>query len=196
MTGLAKPPARRSGHSGTVAARAPEGVDLTNAADGRSREAVPVRERVRTTSVAWYGHAELTREEWATYGLRLGAVTRSSRWWLGDWVRFGQHRYTNGRFAVASRISGYDEQTLRNFGYVAGRYEVSRRRENLTWSHHAELAALVSVEQDWWLDEAAARNLSVRRLRDAVRDRHRAQLAAATVVNTEDRTPRSSTVLS
>ena len=135
------------------------------------RRGIQFRERVRTTPVAWYGHAELTREEWETYGSRLGTVTRSSSWWLGDWVRFGQRHYNDHKIEFASHITGYDEQTLRNFAYVAGRCEFSRRRENLSWSHHAEIAALEPDEQDRWLEEAAIQALSVRGLRQRVRTR-------------------------
>jgi hypothetical protein len=133
-------------------------------------------ERVRTTPVAWYGHNGLTRQEWTAYGSKLGVVTKGSNWWLGDWVRFGQRHYNDHRFEIASRITGYDEQTLRNFAYVAGRCDFSRRRENLSWSHHAEVAALEPGEQEQLLDEAVSRKLSVRRLRDAVRVYKRVEL--------------------
>lgn len=129
---------------------------------------VALRERVRTTAVAWYGHADLTRREWESYGSRLGAVTKASSWWLGDWVRFGQRHYNDHRFEHASRITGYDEQTVRNFAYVAGRCEFSRRRENLSWSHHAEVAALTPAEQDRWLEQALTQSLSVRQLRQGL----------------------------
>lgn len=135
---------------------------------------IPLRARVRTTPVAWYGHAELTREEWETYGSRVGAVTKSSSWWLGDWVRFGQRHYNDHRFDFASQITGYDEQTLRNFAYVAGRCEFSRRRENPSWSHHAEVAALEPTDQDRWLEEAATHRLSVRQLRQRVQHERQA----------------------
>lgn len=127
------------------------------------------RKRVRTTSVAWYGHAKLTRSEWESYGSRLGLVTKSSNWWLGDWVRFGQRHYNDHRFEFAARITGYDEQTLRNFAYVSGRCEFSRRRENLSWSHHAEVAPLEPAQQDRWLEDAATGRWSVRQLRERVR---------------------------
>jgi hypothetical protein len=152
----------------------------------REARETPGRERVRTTSVAWYGHNGLTRQEWTAYGSRLGVVTKASNWWLGDWVRFGQRHYNDHRFEIASRITGYDEQTLRNFAYVAGRCDFSRRRENLSWSHHAEVAALESAEQDQLLDQAVSRELSVRRLRDAVRVHRRTELgidASATNVD-------------
>lgn len=126
-------------------------------------------EKVRVTAVAWLGHVQLTLAEWQTYGSRIALVSKSTNWWLGDWLRFGQRRYANG-YRHASELTGYDEQTLMNLVYVAGRYGISRRRENLSWSHHAELAALEPPDQDRWLEEAEAASLSVRQLRQRVRD--------------------------
>ena len=56
----------------------------------------------------------------------------------------------------ASRITGYDVQTLMNMVYVATRFESGRRRERLSWSHHAELAALEPPEQEEWLTRPRA----------------------------------------
>jgi hypothetical protein len=49
---------------------------------------------------------------------------------------------------------------------VASRFELPRRREHLSFSHHAELAALEFPVQEGWLDHATAHRLSVRDLRD------------------------------
>jgi hypothetical protein len=124
--------------------------------------------KAKTTAVAWLGRATLTVEEWQTYGTRLGVMSKSTNWWLGDWVRFGLH-YLDQRYDQICRVTGYDEQTLMNMAYVAKNFPVSRRRENLSWSHHAELAPLPSDEQDRWLDLAVAQKLSVRQLRTKVR---------------------------
>ncbi len=137
------------------------------------RDAAAVR-RVRTTPVAWQARPDLSRHEWEQAGLKLGGVSRSTSWWVGDWVRFGQRRYRGDSYRYASRVTGYDEKTLRNYAYVANRYDQSRRRSNLTWSHHAELAKLDPVDQELWLDEAEARKLTVTALRKKVRHAERA----------------------
>jgi hypothetical protein len=134
---------------------------------GQSRPSV-TQGRARTTSVAWLAHVQLTFDEWQGYGSRIGLVSKSTNWWLGDWVRFGQRHYDQ-RYQQASEVTGYDEQTLMNFAYVSGRYEISRRRENLSWSHHAELAPLQAFDQDVWLERAVAERLSVRQLRAQLR---------------------------
>jgi hypothetical protein len=56
-----------------------------------------------------------------------------------------------------------------NMAYVASRFEFSRRRKNLSWSHHAEVAPLSTDEQEYWLNIAVEKRLSVRRLRSELR---------------------------
>lgn len=134
----------------------------------QTQDRAAAQKRARTTAVAWLGHTDLTVDEWQTFGPRIGLVSKSANWWLGDWVRFGQRRYDQ-RYQRASELTGYDEQTLMNLAYVAGRFEISRRRETVSWSHHAELAKLEVADQELWLDRAATRLLSVRRLRAELR---------------------------
>lgn len=126
------------------------------------RAAAP--EKPELTSVAWVPGRELPYVEWLRLGGRLGVAGRSVGWWLGDWLRYGSARY-GSKYTAALRVTGYDRQTLMNMVYVATRFEVSRRRENLSWSHHAELAGLDIAAQERWLDRAAAERLTVRDLR-------------------------------
>jgi hypothetical protein len=110
--------------------------------------------------------------EWVQHGRRLGVIGRSAGWWIGDWLSYGNARYGD-RYARASRITGYDAQTLMNMVYVASRFEPSRRREGLSWSHHAELAALPPEDQERWLTRAESDRLSVRCLREEIRRERR-----------------------
>jgi hypothetical protein len=43
-------------------------------------------------------------------------------------------------------------QTCRDSAWVASRFELSRRKDNLTFNHHAEVAALPPADLDWQLD--------------------------------------------
>ena len=115
--------------------------------------------------VAWLAHADLDYAEWLRQGSRLGLAGRSAAWWVGDWVRYGIALYGE-KYTAAARVTGYDRQTPMNMVYVATRFDISRRRENLSWSHHAELAALDVDEQERWLERAASEHLSVRDLRE------------------------------
>jgi len=70
---------------------------------------------------------------------------------------------------VAARITGYDAHSLRNMVWISSRFEPSRRRDNLTWSHHASVATLDPDAQNEWLDRAVADRLSVSDLRIELR---------------------------
>jgi hypothetical protein len=148
-----------------------EVVVLNDVPSGASSDGRHLRTRrpADLTSVAWLAVEDLAYDEWIRHGSRLGRASRSSGWWIGDWVRYGASRYGQ-KYAVATRVTGYDEQTLTNMVYVATRFEISRRRENLSWSHHAELSALSIDEQEHWLDRATDNRLSIRDLRRALID--------------------------
>ncbi len=124
---------------------------------------------VAITGVAWIPEgAPLPLEQWLDCGRRLGALGRGVAWWLGDWLLYGNMRYGE-KYARAARVTGYDPQSLMNMSYVASCFNPSRRREQLSWSHHAELAALEPDQQDRWLDFAQTQRLSVHSLRLEVR---------------------------
>ena len=127
--------------------------------------------------MSWAPHEELEVGDWVRQGHWLGVLTRASGWWLGDWLRYGNSRYGE-RYRSAAAITGYDVQTLMNQAYVASRFEVSRRREKLSFSHHAELAALPAEAQARWLSRAERAGLSVRALRAEVRRELRPNAAA------------------
>jgi uncharacterized protein with PIN domain len=133
--------------------------------------------RATISDVSWRAAEDMSLSEWLEYGRRLGVMGRSAGWWIGDWLTYGNHVFGE-RYVRASRITGYDAQTLMNMAYVASRFDVSRRRGKLSWSHHAEIAAMEPEEQDHWLERAEADRLSVRCLREGIR-RERLRTKAA-----------------
>jgi hypothetical protein len=133
--------------------------------------------------VAWTPKSDLDYRGWVAAGHRLGAIGRGSQWWIGDWIRYGASRWGE-KYAEAARITGYDPHTLRNMAYVASRFDLSLRRDNLTWSHHALLVSLDHREQNYWLDRAGHDRLSVADLRCELRATHGSHKRA-------DRTPSS-----
>jgi len=120
------------------------------------------------SSVACELGDSLDLESWIRIGMRLGTIGRGSAWWIGDWVNYGNARFGE-KYSRAARVTGYDVQSLMNMALVASKFRISRRRENLSWSHHAEVAALSEEEQERWLDEAEQTRLSVHALRDKLR---------------------------
>lgn len=111
---------------------------------------------------------QLSFEKWVKIGRQLSDVYTSSAWCLGDWLVYGEEAYT-GRYRNAIEQTSLDYQTLRNYAWVAKRFSLSRRREGLSFGHHAEVAALSEPEQDFWLRKAEELNWSVKRMRHEVR---------------------------
>ena len=86
------------------------------------------------TDIPW-----ATREEWLAHGRRLGERVERDRWALGDWACHGEQAYGDLAEVAAKIRIGYGY--LGNLKSVARKIEVSRRRETLSWDHHAAIAA-------------------------------------------------------
>jgi transcriptional regulator with XRE-family HTH domain len=106
-------------------------------------------------------------QAWQEIGAQLLALEGGLNWWLGDWLNFGQAKYGE-KYTAAIEITGRDRQNLADLAWVAGRYEPARRRESLSWTHHREVAALPSDDQDRLLDTAEREKWSVRALRESI----------------------------
>jgi len=107
-------------------------------------------------------------DKWLHLGKVLSAVNASTAWCMGDWLIFGEHAY-NGRYRDAIERTSLDYQTLRNYAWVARRFPLSRRRNTLSFGHHAEVAALPEPEQDFWLRKAEALGWSRNKMRREVK---------------------------
>lgn len=110
---------------------------------------------------------ELSYEDWEHVGKQLSRIVDSSSWWLGDWLVFGK-KYYSDRYQRAIRSAGLSYQTLRNYAWVARRFDINRRRERLTFQHHAEVASLPAELQESLLDGAEQHNWTTKQLRKEI----------------------------
>ena len=111
---------------------------------------------------------DLSFEEWQDIGHTLAGLEVALRWSIGDWLNYGNFKYGES-YAQASDATGFDYSYLTNLKYIAGKVEISRRREELHLSHHQVVAPLTPLEQDAWLDYAVKNNLRTAELRDAIK---------------------------
>lgn len=127
----------------------------------------------------WNGPGAVTRtglllpdglpfDQWCLAWQALEACQGAIQWWLGDCLQYGEQQYGE-EFA---QVIGPDRspQTYLNLKWVASRFAPSRRRENLSWSHHAEVAACEPPEQDAWLNAAEQHEWSRAELRRHMRE--------------------------
>ncbi len=147
-------------------------------------EVVPVNASLglpgRVTQVGLDLPADMTFEQWQGIGQSLRGVERSLMWWIGDWLRYGERRWGE-MYSQALDATDKAYQTLANAKSVAEKFEFSRRREKLGWSHHAEVASLPPDVADALLDEAERDGLSRNDLR-----KRASQVKAAVRINAAD----------
>jgi hypothetical protein len=108
--------------------------------------------------------ADLAFEDWLDAGRQIARFSSASAWWIGDWVLYGERTYGR-RYRAALDLTGLDYKTLRNYAWVARTFEMSRRQDNLSFHHHAEVAGLTEPEQDLWLRRAQQGHWSRNELR-------------------------------
>jgi hypothetical protein len=97
----------------------------------------------------------------------LGIVHDGSKFWIADLLLEAEARFGEAAYQVAA-ATGRSERTLQNWVWVASRVPRSRRREELTFSHHVVVAPLEYPEQKRWLQRAVDERLSSHVLRDAI----------------------------
>jgi hypothetical protein len=125
------------------------------------------RMEVRKSGMIFSG--KLNFRDWESIGERLFSMADSTAWWIADWLLFGESAFMD-RYEEAIRRTSLSYQTLRNYAWVARQFELSRRRDKLSFGHHAEVAALPIPEQDFWLRKTEEHNWSRNRLRAEVRN--------------------------
>jgi hypothetical protein len=131
---------------------------------------------------------DLPVEQWTRAGYALSKVQGYLQWWLGDWWSFGEHRYGDRKAVVESDDwDGPAFQTCANSATVCRAFETSRRREVLSFKHHAEVADLTADEADElldWCEESITTTGKPRSVRELRREKERRQELSRRIVAT------------
>lgn len=113
--------------------------------------------------------------EWLAIGETLQRMERSVMWWLGDWWRYGERKY--GEMAsqatrdAVKDATGYTYNTVRRAADVANAFESARRRADVPFAYHQEVAALPVAEAEALLDTVEAEGIKRADLRELVKER-------------------------
>lgn len=110
-----------------------------------------------------------TFEQWSECGEFIKKANGACHLWIGDWLNYGEQKYGE-MFAQAISETDFDYGTLRNDKYVAKEIELSRRRDNLSFSHYQEIASLPQEKQDKWIEKASEEKLTREELRMYLRE--------------------------
>lgn len=128
-------------------------------------------------------------DDWCDLGQQIQAISASSAWWLGDWLLYGQSEYPD-RYKHAINQTSLDYQTLRNYAWVARRFDPDQRFAGLSFQHHAEVASLPAQDRRHWLGTALENGWSRNELRRQIRARKENATGALPVrlkMNPDDR---------
>lgn len=110
----------------------------------------------------------LSFEQWQDVCARIGMATKACLWWWGDALNYGEAKWGE-MYAQALDASDYEYNTLSNAKQVAARFEITRRRVNLSFAHHEAVAYLAADQADALLDAAESEKQTRDELRRAVR---------------------------
>ncbi len=124
------------------------------------------REVVRWDDMSLELYKDTTFVQWQGVMGSLASMERALQFWIGDALNFGERKYGD---ISAQAVSEQQAKTWTNYAWVARSVESSRRRDVLSYSHHAAVASLDADKQGDVLSTAAVYNWNVKETRLEVR---------------------------
>lgn len=141
--------------------------------------------KYKTSAVGLVAKGKPSYAEWEIALSVVCGIAKSCPWWIGDLLNLGEHTYGE-TYSQALAATGFDEGYLKNCKWVASHVEMSRRRDNLSFSHHQEVAPFDPEDQDKWLERAVKNHWSCKQLREAIQGERAEQEGEAGEAPEED----------
>lgn len=107
-------------------------------------------------------------EAWGKIGAFLGGLSRANSWWCADWLNHGEAAYGE-KHSQHIEATGLAFKTLANMSNVGRKVDSSRRRDSLSFAHHAAVAKLDPENQTHWLETAEREGLTRGELRASIK---------------------------
>jgi N6-adenosine-specific RNA methylase IME4 len=161
---------------------------------GQSLVINPAGEKLLEGVKSWSAanpRVERSALEWANYGILLARIEREVPFSIGDWWNRGERWGDRVAIVTAPGWTGPSYKTCRNYGSVAARFDVSRRRDNVTFSIYDAIAHLDREAQESKLAqisetlEQTGKALSSRDVRQLVKRERRTEREQELSVVTE-----------
>lgn len=112
----------------------------------------------------------LSFEQWQNLGKVVVLLESAGQWWLADYLNFGERKYGD-QYTQVEEDTGYSYNTLRHIKYTAANVELCRRRHNVSFAHHTEVAALEPETQSYFLERAELEGWSRKDLRREIKQK-------------------------
>ena len=110
---------------------------------------------------------EVTKQEWQEVFNALSLFDKCIHFWIGDCLAYKKQSW--GMYDELVDKTGFDKTTLKHDKYVAEHIESGRRRHDLSFSHHTDVASLEPDQQDKWLTKASEEKLTIKELREEIK---------------------------
>lgn len=120
--------------------------------------------------------ADISYEQYAQLGVLLTLLYKANRWWLVDWLIFGEGVFSD-RVDQAVAATGLSERRVKNLRLIGEAVPPSRRMIELSVDWHAEVVSLTPKEQRRWLSRAKREKdtnpaFTQREFRDLIREEY------------------------
>lgn len=126
------------------------------------------------TSTGLIVRGKPTYDEHEGVGVFIQRTVQASGWWLADWLRYGDERSDwQDKITQAIEQTGLSEKTLKNVRAI-GAIDISRRRDDVEFSLHGEVASMHPADQVRWLAKAEKEGWTQRELRQNIHASKRA----------------------
>jgi hypothetical protein len=134
---------------------------------------------VRLTSTGAVLPEGLSEREWQAIADRVTRIGTALQWVIGDLVAYNGRSWAYGAKTRLAQDLGMNPKTVRNLASICRRVPPERRRPELSFSHHAAVAALDAEQQRVRLTNAAVLGMSTRELRRELPNERRGASALA-----------------
>lgn len=124
---------------------------------------------VTETSLTITDPSAISYEEAEALCAFLGKLDSGCKWWIGDLLNIMEGSYGEKVYQAAEALK-LSPQTVMNRMSICTRIPRSRRRPGLSFSIHAEVAALSPEAQTFWLEKAERNQWRRDEIRSAVRE--------------------------
>jgi hypothetical protein len=92
--------------------------------------------------------SELSREDWAKLGQKLGSAGKSLGFLIGDWLNYGDGKGDWGdTYTEAMAITGLEYKTLQMYATVSRKVQMTTRVGNLAFELHRKVAPIKDPQQ-------------------------------------------------
>ena len=102
-------------------------------------------------------------EDLINLGAYLQPMGSAIQWWYADWYRYLEGKEADRALEMGVKL-GYTPGAIKKWSWVAEVFPPERRRANLSYTHHRQVAALSEKEQDRLLELAERKEMSVQTL--------------------------------